>query len=291
MPPEEEVSSILMWEKYRNMELMRKDLEYLVARAKKLGLDRFTMYLSNLDIFQTPAMIRQFAETVIDLMERHNFSIEFRGLAGVRSFEKMQENEPDLLPLLAKAGLVAVGYGVDGDSRVWSAIKKHQNLGDSGDELGKCVAAIQSTRAAGITPEILMVVGSLVDTEETLEAAYQFMKDMTERYGAVPRLYVTKSILPGAEDWKAEQNHGLVERLLAEPELFLVLDYVGFASEISHPDPSLRRLVNRSHWRMVSLLGDGFNDYVVFPNTSEMRKVFDLFGMTVAEMNEGKYDR
>lgn len=329
MPLEEEVSSILMWEKipdeqmreylsrefsfylsqgckygcsfcqakksrpekYRNMDIMKQDLEYLVLRAKRLGLDRFTMYLSNLDIFQTPAMIRQFAETVIDLKERHGFLIEFRGLAGVSSLEAMQQKEPDLLGLLAQAGLVAVGYGVDGDPRVWGAIKKRQNLGESGDELGKCVAAIQATRAAGITPEILMVVGSLADTEATLEAAYQFTKDMMERYGAVPRPHVAKSILPGTGDWKAEQNQGLVERLLAEPELFLALDYVGFASEISHPDPVLRRRVNRSHWRMVSLLGDGFNDYVVFPNTPEMRAVLDFFGMTIPEMNEGKYDR
>src|SRR3989338_3674941 len=49
-----------MPETYRDQYILKKDLNYLVGRAKGLGLNSLSIYMSNLDVFQTPNELKNF---------------------------------------------------------------------------------------------------------------------------------------------------------------------------------------------------------------------------------------
>jgi hypothetical protein len=259
-------------EKYRNMEVMREDLEYLILRAKSLGLLEFKMYLSNLDMLQNEEKIMEFGKIVGQLRKKHDFHINFRGLAGIESY---YFSHLYTIMCLRDVGLTSIAYGIDGNPSVWNSILKNQNQGNEGG-YKRCESAIAGTSQMGVTPEILMVFGYDQDTRESLQEACDFVTDMTEKYGAVPRPHVAKTIIPGADAWKAPENREIVSHLLENPERFKDLDYLALASDVTHED-ELGVLVNEFATKVAELMGGDPWGELVLPSSPEM--------------NVGKYDR
>jgi len=270
-------------ESYRDINIAEKDLEYLIIRAKKLGLNKLSMYLSNLDVFQTPDKLMLFARMVNAIKERHpGFKIILRGLSTVDSYLKAR-NDKECIEELVKAGFTTVGFGVDGMTpEVWKKIKKGHNTED------KCIEAIRSAREDfGITPEILMVFGHLgADTPETLKLAVEFTKEMVTKYGAVPRPHVAKSFVPGNDGWNKPENQEAVEALINNPEAFQSLDFTALPSPFTHKDPRLIQLVTRYFLEICQIQGN--TTQATQPILPEMspEEVAE-----VKKMNEGKYDR
>ncbi len=74
-------------EVYRNIEIAIKDLKYLISKAIQFNINKLEIYLSNLDLFQTPLMLNQFALEVIRIRQQcGNYNLKLRGLSNVRSF-------------------------------------------------------------------------------------------------------------------------------------------------------------------------------------------------------------
>ena len=114
-------------EKYRNQEVIKKDLDYLVKRAKKLNLHEIRIYVSNLDIFQTPTELYKFARMVNRVKdENKDFNIRLRGLATLTSYLNVRNNQPEIISELVKAGIHTIGFGVDG-WETWAKVGKGHN--------------------------------------------------------------------------------------------------------------------------------------------------------------------
>jgi len=78
------------------------------------------MYISNLDVFQSPRQLEKFADMMRDLKRNipgylcGDFTFSFRGLAGTKSFVDLDTHHPKILEKLVQAGFTTAGYGVDG---------------------------------------------------------------------------------------------------------------------------------------------------------------------------------
>ncbi|MBP7057440.1 radical SAM protein, partial [Candidatus Gracilibacteria bacterium] len=206
-------------ERYRRLDLVDAELDYLVARSRRLGISHLEIYLSNLDTFQTPDQLKQFAEIVIACKRRYpGFAFRLRGLSTAATFMETYRTDPSVITAMVDAGLWSIGFGVDGTSKeVWKSIKKGHN------HIDQCIEAIRLTREEfGITPEVFMVVGHATDTPDTLRGDVEFILDMADYYGAAPRPYVAKSIVPGNSGWRDPAHAALVEQLLTKPQYFQV---------------------------------------------------------------------
>ncbi len=271
-------------EMYRDPQIIERDLGYLVQRAKRLGITELKIYMSNLDVFQTPTELLRFALAVQHVKSNNlGFIIRLRGLATAESFLKTRSQFPQAIEKLVEAGFHTVGFGVDGMTpHVWRAIGKGMNTEE------KCLDAICSCKQDfGITPEILMVFGhSSIDTEETLRLAYEFTLDMVDNYGAVPRPHVAKSFIPCNNGWTDPANEKAVSVLMEHPTAFQALDFTALASELTHPDEKLRELVNEHYVKICSIPGNTtqyvkpITPYLTLENAEEIKK-----------FNEEKYDR
>ncbi len=270
-------------EEYRGTHVVEKDLRYLVERAQKLGLSHIDFYLSNLDVFQTPSKLMEFAETVGAVKKDHpGFAINMRGLTTVDSFVRAHKKTSDSIRAMKSAGFHTVGFGVDGGTpAVWRSIRKNHNTED------KCLEAIRISREEyDFTPELLMVFGHPKENEESLQAAVDFTKDMVVRYGAVPRPHVAKDIIPANENWREPGNQERVEFLLSHPEYFQALDFTALPSSISHPDPRLRELVTKYYLEICTIPGNTTNPvYPIAPEMSEAEKERNRI------LNIGRWDR
>jgi hypothetical protein len=271
-------------EKYRDPDESKKDLEYLVQKARQLKIEKLSIYLSNLDLFQTPEKLAEFARRVKAVLEKNpGFSLKMRGLSTVESFNNCRKRSPEIIEEMVDVGLDTVGFGIDGMSEeVWKKVKKGHNT-ESG-----CIDAIHFSKVKfGITPEILMVFGhEEADTPETLARAVEFTKTMIERYGAVPRPHVAKSFIPGNDGWNDPKNKGRIEMLLEHPELFQSLDFTALPSRLTHPNDLLREVSTRKFIEICELAG----------NTTKWLKPIEV-GMSdqqkkeVRVFNRGRYDR
>lgn len=277
-------------EVYRDMNHAIEEIRWLIQKAKSLGINTLEIYFSNLDFFQNPEKLAPFLDEVIQIRDELQFDLRFTALATV------DDVKPELLAKAKEAGLVSVGVGIDGATpAVWRKTGKVQNLSAEGHEKAeKCINSIKKLHETGITPEILMVfghdTGDAKANEEDLRTALSFAQDMTAQFGAVPRPHVVKNLVPGAEDWKKRRTYGeTIELLLSHPELFQALDYTALASEVSHPDPELRALVNHYYIRMCAL--SQRSTKFVHPNTPEHQERAAERGTTVKALNEGMYDR
>ncbi|MBI2662693.1 radical SAM protein [Candidatus Woesearchaeota archaeon] len=271
-------------ESYRDASIIKADLSYLVGKAKYFGLDELQLYMSNLDVFQTPQQLLKFAYAVQEVKQSNqDFKISIRGLATVDSFLRTRENMPKSIEELVNAGFNTVGFGVDGWTKeVWAAVEKGQNTEE------KCLEAIRSTREDfGMTPEILMVFGHpTADTEESLDAAYQVTRMVVGTYGAVPRPHVSKDFIPGNNGWKSPEHLGAVESLLEHPEAFQSLDFTALPSPLTHPNGRIRELATKYFLKMCELPGNTTQHVKpITPNlTSEELE-------EVKRFNESRFDR
>ena len=245
-----------MPEKYRDQGILKNDLSYLVQKAKGFGLRKLSIYISNLDVFQTPQELKVFAYNVIQIRnENPGFEIVLRGLSRVKSFliaQKVQDSEKSKsIEDLVQAGFNTVGFGVDGGTaESWKANHKGQS------EQG-CIEAIRSAREDyGITPETLMVFGHVNVGKNDARAAYDFAKNMVESYGSIPRPHVSKWRIPGNLGWKESSGEAQRASLLLNPELFQSLDFTALPSQLTHPDPELRAQATKYFLLMCSLPGN-----------------------------------
>ncbi|EKD63966.1 MAG: radical SAM protein [uncultured bacterium] len=278
-------------EKYRDLNVVQEELEYLAGKAVSFGIEKLSFYMSNLDGFQTPEKLLEFAKIVESVKRKFGIKIEFRCLATLEFFLRAVKNHEGILPTLRNAGFTSVGFGIDGATpEVWRAIGKSHNIGDKDKEgLQKSIDAISICAENGITPEILMVFGHPTDTQESLETALDFVQDMANRYGAVPRPHVAKHIIPGADAWRAKENQDIVSQLIENPEYFQALDYAALASEISHPDAELRKWTNK-YYQAMCAMSDRATKYV-YPDTPLFREEMARDGTTVERVNQGRFDR
>ena len=271
-------------ESYRDPSIIQADLAYLVGKAKSFGLDQLQLYMSNLDVFQTPTQLLSFAYAVQEVQqENSDFKIALRGLATVDSFLRARENMPKSIEELVNAGFNTVGFGVDGWTKeVWTAVKKGHNTEE------KCLDAIRSTREDfGMTPEILMVFGHpTADTEESLGAAYQVTRMVVGAYGAVPRPHVSKDFIPGNNGWRSPEHSSAVESLLEHPEAFQSLDFTALPSPLTHPNGRIRELATKYFLEMCKLPRNT-TKYVkpITPGLSPLELE------AIKEFNEGRFDR
>jgi len=266
---------------YRRPDILEKDLGYLIEKAKKLDVAKLDIYLSNLDVFQTPQKLAEFAEIVNRLKNLHpGFALNMRGLSTVTSFLDAHRNKkyPDAIRKMKEAGLHTIGFGIDGGTpEIWKSIQKGHNTGD------KCLRAIQVMRQEyGLTPEILMVFGHPQETEESLKAAVTFTEAMIEQYGVTPRPYVAKDVVPGNDYWMAPVNQKRIEFLLQHPQYFQALDYAALPSSISHPDQHMRILVEKYYRQIIEI--PGTTTKLIYPISPESN------GEEILHLNEGGYD-
>jgi|TARA_Y100000310_G_C20647860_1_gene797661 hypothetical protein len=271
-------------ESYRDYEVMEADLDYLAKRSERLGIDELSIYMSNLDVFQNPEKLLEFAYVVQNVKANNpNVNIKLRGLSRVDFFLNAKEKNPESIEELVKAGFDTVGFGVDGwGEKTWKKVKKGYKSED------ECIEAIRSAREDfGMTPEILMVFGHVTaDDKESLQGAYAVTKKMVEEYGAIPRPHVAKDFIPGNKGWKSPEYASAVESLLQNPESFQSLDFTALPSTLTHADEEMRELAIQYFLQICELPGNTTQH--VKPITPGLsREELDQ----VRRFNEGRFDR
>ena len=271
-------------EVYRNPKIIKDDLEYLVKKAKSFGIKELNIYMSNLDTFQKPHKLHEFAYAVKDVKQSNpGFEIRLRGLSTPALYVNARDKHAKYIENLVEAGFHTAGFGVDGMTpQVWKGVHKEIN-----DEK-RCLEAIQSARRDfGIIPEILMVFGHVgVDTEKTLKLACEFTQAMVDTYEAVPRPHVAKNFIPGNKGWIYPGNVKAIELLLKNPESFQGLDFTSLASPLTHPDGRLRELTNHYYKEICNI--EGNTTQWVMPITPDLtpKQIEE-----VKKSNKWKYDR
>ena len=273
-------------ERYRSADIVEKDLRYLAQRALKLTIPTLELYFSNVDLFQTPQRLAEFAgiaKRVLQEGQRTNpaFRLRTRGLATVSSFLDMHEVHPEIIHALVESGLHRVGFGIDGATpEVWKSVRKGHNT------MPKCVDAVRIARKEyGLTPEVLMVFGHSKDTARSLRLAVEFTVGMNGLYGAVPRPHVAKDLIPNNDNWPLLENADRVELLLSHPEYFQALDFTALPSTISHRIAELRLAVERAA-RMIASIRGNITD-IIYPIAPEFS---DELNALHRLLNIGKYD-
>lgn len=270
-------------ERYRNLQIVEDELKYMVERATKLGIKTLDIYLSNLDTFQTPEKLKQFAQIVNDIKKLNpGFTFKMRGLSTAAAFMDTYHQDKETITAMVDAGLWSIGFGVDGVSKeVWKSIKKGHNQKD------KCIDAIRLTRQEfGITPEVFMVVGHEKDTPQTLMEDIEFVLDMSEKFGAAPRPYVAKSIVPGNTGWADPKNKEIVDQFIQHPEYFQALDFCALPSSITHPSKEMHPHIIKAFMLMTAIPGN--TTHPVYPISPDIdAQTAEIY----KKLNQGKFDR
>lgn len=269
-------------EKYRNINIALSDFEYLLKKAQGFKIQNLLIYLSNLDLFQSPLFLSQFAKGLLELKREYNsISFKIRGLSTSRSFLKTHFKYPQVISDMVDAGLFQIGFGIDGATpTVYKETRKPQTVKESLD------AVRISKLDYGINPEILMVFGhNDKEDESALKLAVSFCKEMYEKYGAIPRPHVAKDIVPGNDGWNNPKNEKIVREFYNSPMLFQNLDFTAIPSPITHPDSAFRDLVTK-YYKRVCELPNSLTQYVL-PESPNM----DENQITNARLhNQGRYD-
>jgi hypothetical protein len=273
-----------MREKYREHVLYYQDLQYLMSRLTHLGKTHLSLYMSNLDVFQTPKQLAIFVDILEQLHDEFpHFTLSVRWLAWVPYFIKLHQQHPNLLHRLRSIWFDTVGYGVDGVGKaVWQWIKKPQN-----NEKNILDTLRFTKEIYDITPELLMVFWhDGIDTEKTLSDAYEFTAHMVDKYGAIPRPHIAKSFIP-RNDWRTESKYTpQVNELITHTYLFQALDFTALASDVTHQDEQTINLANKFYLDMCQLPWNSTQPILAYSRTD---KEEDRAQKDIA--NLGKYDR
>lgn len=270
-------------ESYRQIPVIEADLQYLSKKALEFGIKTLHIYLSNLDLFQNPSKLNEFARVASKVL-RNNPEVTFnlRGLSTVESFLHAHTHHPQVIEEMVQIGLYRLGFGIDGaTAEVWNAVHKTHNSED------KCFRAIQiARREYGLVPESLVVFGHPdIDDEKSLSLAVKFSKEMYDQYGSIPRPHVAKNFLPGNFGWRAESNQRAVGELINNPESFQSLDLLALASRITHPNKSQREAVNEAFLELCDNPESPSQSILpILPELSESERA------EVRQANKGKYD-
>lgn len=276
--------TIVTKEIYRDFKIIEQDLNYLVNRAKKLNLHKLKIYLSNLDLFQSPNLLKEFAGICKHIvLNNKGFRFSLRGLASVTSFVYMSENHAECLYELKDIGLNTIGFGIDGMTpEVWKSIKKGHNSED------KCLQAISLARNVyNITPELLMTFGhNDADNEVSLSQAYKFVEDMIQEYQVVPRPHIAKSFIPGNDGWHSAKYKKQVELLIKKPIVFQSLDFTALPTRFTHSN-DIVRVLSRKYFLKMCNLKENTTQYVKSITPGMSKKQVEK----INEFNLNRYDR
>ncbi len=239
-------------ENYREIDIALADFEYLLKKASEFKIDKLRVYLSNLDLFQTPLKLFEFASGVLDIKNRYrNIGVEIRGLSTSSSFLKAHKKYPYVIEQMINAGIVQIGFGIDGaTAKVYKKTRKPQTIQQSLDVIDIC------HKIYGIIPEILMVFGhNNLEDEEALSLAVKFCKDMQVKYLAVPRPHIAKDMIPGNDGWLHPKNTKKLFEFYKNPMLFQNLDFTATPSQITHPNSIFREMVTKYYIKVCELPG------------------------------------
>jgi radical SAM superfamily enzyme YgiQ (UPF0313 family) len=276
-------------ETYRSMRVIEDDLTYLTERAQKLGLQKLNMYLSNLDVFQTPEQLGEFASIITALKRKYpGFTYHMHGLAITTSLTNTRRKFKHVLRSIVDAGLHTVGLGVDGGD---NATRRMQHKGFVTDE--NIWEAMEACREYGMTPESIMVFGGQRETRESIENGVRLIAGLKEQFGAVPRPHVFKDMIPGNIYWSGEKDapHAKErqETMFRNPWYCQAQDFKSRASSLSHPVEELRTMVNSGCERIAAMCDDPRDcNSMTFPYAPEFSE------MEVAQYknrNMYRYDR
>lgn len=269
-------------ETYRNIEIALSDFEFLLQKASDFGFNKVNVYLSNLDLFQTPLNLFSFATGLNKLKEKYqNITIFLRGLPTVLSFLEAHNNYPYVINELHKAGLFRIGFGIDGATQnVYKRTRKPQKIHQS-------IEAIRIAKEVyNITPETLMVFGhNDIEDENSLSKAVKLCKDMQQKYGALPRPHISKNFVPGNDGWNNPINENVRVSFYNNPFLFQSLDFTAMPSTITHPEKSFRELAS-IYYKQACELPDSLTQYVL-PEQPTM-SIAEL--VQVKQFNKERYD-
>src|SRR5207248_1085657 len=121
---------------------------------------------------------------------------------------------------------------------------------------------------------------------QTLQNCVQFVLDMVERYGAAPRPYVAKDMVPGNTGWLQAENAARIETLLQHPEYFQSLEYAALPTSISHPNAESRVHIEKTFHMLLGIPGN--TTQLVYPISPDIdEKTTQLH----QRLNQGKFDR
>jgi hypothetical protein len=234
-------------ERYREAPMYEKDLRFLMNKAKSFGVNRMEMYISNLDLFQTPKRLMEFAQVIQTLKsESPGFSFGMRGLSTTKSFVECEHKLAGTTAAVCAAGLHTIGFGIDGTPAVW---KEHHFTKNSEDN---SLRAMQLCNQYGITPEVLMIIGQQRETPEQLEEGFETTMRFIGEFGAASRPHVYKP-LPGSSEWESVVKSDIMELLLRHREAWTAFDVLAGPSPVSHPDEEQRRAVATYFERYLAL--------------------------------------
>lgn len=279
-------------EKYRDMEVIERDLTYLTERALKLDIHQLNMYLSSLDVFQNPESLGEFASVMSSLQQKYEgFTYRIRGLATVATFRNAVRDHPKIVQAIRDAGFHTVGFGIDGgDPEVWRSVKKGHNNEHT------ILEAMEGCNDFDIVPETIMVFGHPKETRETLESAVHLTEQLQDKFGAVPRPHIAKDLVPGNDYWRNEIEDATeaertdrakrIQLLLEHPEYFQALDFKALASSVSHPDEVLRHMVNEYYRTITNMSGN--SKELIYPIAPEFS---DEINALHRLWNKGRFDR
>ncbi|MFA6072910.1 MAG: hypothetical protein WC758_02260 [Candidatus Woesearchaeota archaeon] len=266
--------------------IMQEDLEAICLDAKSFNIEELSMYLSSLDLFQTP---KKFLETLKIFSETsHKYDIKFnlRGLSRVDSFLNALDQEKEFYEFIPRAGLKIVGFGIDGTTeKVWKS--QHKGI----INLSSADKAYRLCDQLDIVPEALLVMGfhdkngMPVDTSESLKKNVEYALDRSEKYNVVIRPHVAKDMIPGNNGWNNPVWLKQKSFLLENPKYFKNLDYVALASKLTHPDEEFRNKVNDAYLQIIQQLSPN-NKCVTKPLLSysgdeSYDKIVDTFNMLI----------
>lgn len=272
-------------EKYRAVNVVYGDMTYLVKKAQSFGYSELNLYCDNLDIFQNPKKLQWFMEVVL-IIKKENpwFQIHLRWLAWIPFGEKILTKYADIIWLAKEAWFHTVWYWVDGMApEIWKWTNKLQNK-----DAEQCLRVIELTHEAWITSELLMVIGhEWLDTPASLKDSYDFVVDMIDKYGAVPRPHIARKFSPNNAWWIDPNYRPMINRMIEDPDLFQAVDYTSLANKLTHPYSSqeFRDTVNNYYTLMTELphstvLIESY-DYDDSPKLRQEKK----------DQNKWKYDR
>lgn len=216
-------------ERYRNLENLREEAEWICSYLKSIGVFNLKAYMSNLDCLQNGDLFVQALEKIYEAGTTHGISLDIRGLATSHSTFRQMSIERAFY--LRSLGLTTVGIGADGASeKTW----KRENKGHN--RLSELEETIKRLQSAGITVELLMIIGFPDDSLGDLltHTIFTFKKALS---GCVARPYLAKKQTP-AGSWP-EEDYPTPEAFV-DPENLKLLDYCVLGSMQTHP-----RFINR----------------------------------------------
>lgn len=281
-------------EKYRDFNKFSYELDFYANKAKSLGLEKLQVYFSSLDIFQTPSKIIETWIIINKISQKYNIKIYRRLLPTFESVEIFIKNYGiEQLKQLHDYWLVALWPWVDSmwvDN--WKKLKKGHNT------IERLYTIPKLLHSVWITTELLMVFcHPKIDTFQSLWAAKDYLEEMHEKYGAVPRIHIAKSALAGTTGptgWNSDFNIFAKDLQLHEPDHFLMKDFLARPNRLSHPNQKEREMFYDIVLRIEDIIKDRTYDLwtippslshdAIDPHDSHEKQIL------IKELNKGRYD-